>query len=678
MTMILILTLRLGVAKRYLRNPANTFSYQEIGSAITANRTVTEPLLTGNDTRVYQAHTQTLTNKTISGASNTLSNIPVNSLSNFAISSPTTNQVIQYNGTSWVNGTITGGGTGGGGGMATGGTAIGSGNASTTVFTIAHGLSPQPDLYWAEAASDDAISNRKVTIDATNIIITYAIPPPGTGSSNNLTFHWAAGYINAASGGLTPSSTTTLTNKSLSYTTNAIGIAAFKAILSQGGSTFYCRSTTGSLIASGTVPETVFQATLDQGGLIVVMGGTTWNFSAAFTGLNMHVSNTHLIMNGDTVLRVPNGYTGNCFTVKGITENIRNCIIEGGKLTEQGAGVEQRLWTGISLETGLIGAGPYTTGPYFNNIRNIEIIAAGRGLRLYNHHDDNAVNSNYFENIVCTWTDIGFDFDSSYPTTNSGMGHNVFINCASQPFNPTYPCSYGFKDVCEGPVTFINCCSWDQTNPATMKTMTIKSTSNLIKIIGGIIDRTGGYFVDNSMHNNTLILQGHSGAVKCGSVGMVPSSFSEQGRRIGRYEVLSATKGSGFLIEDWTNFAGEASSVQTLTGADGMMYRRRTTGAVVNNGAGNKYAISPGSTCRQWNPVLRCRFRLNQTGTLQRVFIGYVGGTADRSGDDMLSGQYGVMLTLRSSDTVFQIAYNDAAGVTDFQSTGVAVDASHS
>jgi hypothetical protein len=63
-------TVRSG--KRYLRNPANTFSYQEIASAIAANRTITEPLLTGNDTRVYQAHTQALTNKTVDFDLNTI------------------------------------------------------------------------------------------------------------------------------------------------------------------------------------------------------------------------------------------------------------------------------------------------------------------------------------------------------------------------------------------------------------------------------------------------------------------------------------------------------------------------------------------------------------------------------------------------------------------------------
>jgi hypothetical protein len=106
-----------------------------------------------------------------------------------------------------------GGGGGGGGGMAAGGVIQRSGNATATVFTIPHGLSPQPDLYWAEPASDDAMGNRRVTIDGTNITVTYGVAPPT--AFNNLTFHWAAGYVNAASGGFTPSSTTEMTGKTV-------------------------------------------------------------------------------------------------------------------------------------------------------------------------------------------------------------------------------------------------------------------------------------------------------------------------------------------------------------------------------------------------------------------------------------------------------------------------------
>lgn len=55
-----------------LNNPGNTFKYVITPAAIAADRTLTLPLLAGNDTAVCEAFTQTLTNKTIAGASNTL------------------------------------------------------------------------------------------------------------------------------------------------------------------------------------------------------------------------------------------------------------------------------------------------------------------------------------------------------------------------------------------------------------------------------------------------------------------------------------------------------------------------------------------------------------------------------------------------------------------------------
>jgi hypothetical protein len=58
-----------------LRNPANTFSYNFLGSAIVANRNVTLPLLTGNDTFVMNDFAATLTNKTIAAGSNTITGL---------------------------------------------------------------------------------------------------------------------------------------------------------------------------------------------------------------------------------------------------------------------------------------------------------------------------------------------------------------------------------------------------------------------------------------------------------------------------------------------------------------------------------------------------------------------------------------------------------------------------
>jgi len=53
-------------------NPADTFAYTIIGATIGANRNLTLPLLTGNDTVVTAAFIQTITNKTFSLTDNTL------------------------------------------------------------------------------------------------------------------------------------------------------------------------------------------------------------------------------------------------------------------------------------------------------------------------------------------------------------------------------------------------------------------------------------------------------------------------------------------------------------------------------------------------------------------------------------------------------------------------------
>lgn len=176
-----------------LQNPANTFSYIFDTSAITANRTITLPLMTGNDTVALLALAQALTNKTIVLSSNTVND-----------TSAATGDIIKHNGTSYVRYAK---GTSlqvlrvasGGGDLEWAtissytenkGSSTKSGDATTVTFTIAHGLGSTPSYFNVQPTSSDADSEFYCTADATNITLTYPFPPP-TGSSN-LTYVWRA------------------------------------------------------------------------------------------------------------------------------------------------------------------------------------------------------------------------------------------------------------------------------------------------------------------------------------------------------------------------------------------------------------------------------------------------------------------------------------------------------
>ena len=171
-------------------NPANTFNYSIVGSAITAARNVTLPLLTADDTLDTIAATHTLTNKTINATNNTITD-----------TSTAAGDLLKGNGTKFVR-------------MARGtalqvlrtnsgatdlefasldnervGKSTASGNASTTVFNIAHGLGSNPTYAFISVAQSGSTAlARSYTTDATNIVVTFASAP--SSGTNNVIIYW--------------------------------------------------------------------------------------------------------------------------------------------------------------------------------------------------------------------------------------------------------------------------------------------------------------------------------------------------------------------------------------------------------------------------------------------------------------------------------------------------------
>ena len=83
--------------KFVIQNPANTFGYFISTSAITAPYFVNLPLIAGNETFVLKDLAQTLTNKTISASSNTLSNIGDSAISSHTSTKITITNKTQLN-----------------------------------------------------------------------------------------------------------------------------------------------------------------------------------------------------------------------------------------------------------------------------------------------------------------------------------------------------------------------------------------------------------------------------------------------------------------------------------------------------------------------------------------------------------------------------------------------------
>jgi hypothetical protein len=66
-----------------------------------------------------------------------------------------------------------------------------SGDGTTTVFNIAHGLFASPVWYSVQQTSDDAVGPWKTTVSSTNLTLTYPFPPRS--GTNNLSWNWRAG-----------------------------------------------------------------------------------------------------------------------------------------------------------------------------------------------------------------------------------------------------------------------------------------------------------------------------------------------------------------------------------------------------------------------------------------------------------------------------------------------------
>lgn len=170
--------------KFLLRNPANTFSITVKGGAQAAARAFTFPVASGDDTIELTTTASTPTNKTIGVDTNTIKHSTTNAAGDILVSDGskfnvvnrgTLNQVFisTANNVGWssFNAERTG-------------TAQASGNGSSTLFNVPHGLGGQPYCAFIQCRSHSIAFT--YTYDTTNIAVTFASAPPS--GTNNVLF----------------------------------------------------------------------------------------------------------------------------------------------------------------------------------------------------------------------------------------------------------------------------------------------------------------------------------------------------------------------------------------------------------------------------------------------------------------------------------------------------------
>ena len=382
------------------------------------------------------------------------------------------------------------------------------------------------------------------------------------------------------------------------------------------------------LNSSTTNPGAVIQTCIDLKGRTYVADGD-YNFpSSGFSGINIGFNGTALDLGPNANFIVAAGYTG--YVVKlernpaNVDQSLFQCRVSGGQYDETGGASGSHLWTALKVKGGpnVIGPPDIHRGVSLCEFRDIKIQYAAKGVHL-DCSTTGFVNANTFQNILVLGTTVAYDFDQPPGfTSGTDIARDIFISCNVQHYTSS-PTLYGFKDVRYKDHVFIGCKVWDQVTPATQKTMTIDGAAKNITLIGGILTRAGGFFVDNS--KSTIIIGDEWNPPRSAGLSTTGHVFGMIGRKNGKMDCINATAGEGLLASGMATVTGESAESATLSTANGTCGRTRTTAASVGALAGSRYATS--ITCRQWNPIYRCMFKLNTTNGI-RPFFGWASPAA--------------------------------------------------
>lgn len=438
----------------------------------------------------------------------------------------------------------------------------------------------------------------------------------------------------------------TVTGKTFDIKDNIFAHRTFNSIVFKVGSTYYAVKYDGTLISSGTVFETVFNAALALKGTIFLSDSErTGNFTLynCTSGTEFTIPDKTSIIGPESCtvsIGVPDGYTGILFKMSGNTGYVQ---FKNLNVYEQGT--QDRNWTAFKWTVGSAQSASLNVP-----MENIQIFDASIGVELETTHSTSYLNSMIFKDIIFYGTRQCVVFDQQA----GDIDENVFQNVNVQ--STVGVTTYGFKDINGTGNQFMNCIVWDPDDAAIEAN--IKSTADGTTIIGGRMTGGKGHFIDQG--TKTLILD--SGNIVTSKLFTTPDLA-----KMGTWYGATAAAGDGILNGILTNVTVGTGSGSTTTDSTGI-YRTYSTGAT-NNSIYGQYA-NPVFTRRIINPYFKAALYLNSVSTV-RVFAGLVASaSAPASTSDPLNALEGIGLWLDTAVSAnWKIMHNDSSGASTVDDT---------
>jgi len=424
----------------------------------------------------------------------------------------------------------------------------------------------------------------------------------------------------------------TLTNKTFDLKNNTFKHRTFSIIVFQDGGQTYAVKHDGTLVDSDADPDDVIVNALaelgtDLGGDLFISRGQ-YDLSSHFAGFDIPAS-THVHLEGQTSINVPNGYTGYVFQMDNV--GFGSSIDGYGFLAEQGS--PARNYIGVKLHS------TTSTGTSFCSIKDLYIYQAGTALQLISNGASAFVNSNVFQNIIIDGPKIAVDFQD---ISSGDIDGNMFMNVLIQADGSTT--TNGFKNIPQSRNQFINCFCWDFT---TGSEANIESGASDTLIVGGKMTGKDGTFIDKG--NRTFILSGDN---------IPPSVMSRPDYvKTGAWYGSAQTDADGLLAGRLTESVVGTGSSGATTDSTGN-YRTFDTGATINSIIGHRMSVK--GLTRNNAAYYKTAIYLGQV-TACRVFCGLISTTsAPASTSDVLANQSGVGLWFDSAVSAnWKVMHND-------------------